>query len=337
MNHAAAEVLSDPSWFPYRLDYRNSRLLFAWVPRDIHEKIVFLSDLRQDATPLQWVPLEAIGEARNPSGALHFIQHSGLNGSTFLAHALFQPGVVVTLKEPPILTDLVGFGLGSGAEARSRLSRQIARLLARPFDKGQTTIIKMSSVGNLLVNELADDDSRLLGLHAPLESMLASLAAKGDQGREGGRRLFVGLRNSRVTDLGISEDVLESCSDLQLAALAWLAMQRLILDSFRQFGPARSRSLDSGTLYADRRRSLQAIATHFHVSLDVERRVAAGVLNRHAKTGRPFDLEATARARAETIAEFGPEIRSVVQWAEEIAKEQAIPLALPRPLFEGPI
>ena len=336
MQATVTETLSDPNWFPFRFDYRNDRLLFAWIPRDLHERIVFLSDLRQDATPLRWVPVAAIEEMQIASGPLHFIQHSGLNGSTLLAHALFQPTVVVTLKEPPILTDLVGFGLASGSQERSKLARGIARLLARPFDDGQATIIKMSSVGNLLVDELADESSRLLGLHAPLEAMLTSLTAKGDEGRMGGRRLFVGLKNSQVTEFGFSDDALGRCSDLQLAALAWLAMQRLIVSSFQRFGPSRSRSLDSETLFANPKRSLQAIATHFKVALDVEQRVEAGILDRHSKTGKPFDLAATLHARARTMETFGGEIRSVVEWAEKIAAGQAIPLSLPRPLFGAP-
>ena len=70
---------------------------------------------------------------RSTKAPLHVILHSGLGGSTLLARALAQPGVVTTLKEPPILTDMVAFGLRN-PEAQARgLLRLASALLSRPF------------------------------------------------------------------------------------------------------------------------------------------------------------------------------------------------------------
>jgi hypothetical protein len=283
------------------------------------------------------VPRKALAEATILEAPLHFILHSGLGGSTLLARALAQPGVVTTLKEPPVLTDVVAFGLNAPPEQTAALREQAARLLARPFAPGEAVVVKMSSVGNGLVAPMAAGRpaSRILCLHAPLEAMLSSLTRRGLEGRLGGRKLFVGLRNSRFAELGFSEKQLFEQSDLQLAALAWVATQRLIMDCAKRFGPERVRSITSEQLVTEPRASVRAIADHFELALDIDRAIAPGTFDRHAKTGEPFDAGARARGIADAMRVHGDEIRPIADWARKVAHANGIACDLPYPLING--
>jgi hypothetical protein len=336
MDPLSADTLADARWFALRYDGSRDELHFAWIPADMHRALTFISDLPPNRRQLRVLPRSAASTAPSASAPLHSIMHSGLGGSTLLARALAAPGVVTTLKEPPILTDVVAYGLDHSPSDRQRLLVDIARLFARPFGPGEAVVCKMSSVGNALGTAIAQAraGSQILCLQTTLEQMLASLAAKGAEGRLGGRRLFVGLRNSRVAELGFSEEELSEQSDLRLAALAWLSIQRLMLESAAQFGPERVRSITSDQLIRRQRDSLVAIAGHFRLQLDVDRQLASGVFGRHAKTGEPFDAGSREKAQADSLRLHEGEIRPVVDWARKVADANLIAWDLPDPLLD---
>ncbi len=331
MNRSTADILADANWFPLRYDPQNDAIAFARIPAEMHRALTFIADFRP--TEVQSIPRVSIGQI--PVVApMHIILHSGLGGSTLLARALAQPGVVTTLKEPPILTDVTAFGLqASGDEARSLLEL-VGSLLARPFSVGETTVCKMSSVGNGLAGSVASmrPGSRILCLQTPLEQFLASLAAKGAEGRTGGRRLFVGLQNARMAAMMIPEPELPEYGDLKLAALAWLSIQRMIVDAGARFGPASVRSLDSDALLSNPRQSLTEIANHFGLRLDIEARLVSGVFSRHAKTGAPFNSRERAVALGRSLADHGAEIFPIVDWARKVSDAIGIAWDLPYPM-----
>ena len=267
---------------------------------------------------------------------LHFIVHAGLGGSTLLARALEQPGAITTLKEPPILTDVIAFALGGPPAEVQSLCGLVARLLARPITPGEAVVVKMNSVGNALGLAMAAERprSRVLCLAVELEAMLASLARRGLEGRLAGRRLLIGLRNARLAELGFGGKQLFEQSDLQLAALAWIAVQRLMINTATQLGPERVRSIGSGELTNRPHESLTAIAGHLEVELDVGQCLASGTFERHAKTGEPFNSAARDEVTAEALAIHGEEIRPIVDWARKVAQTQGIAWDLPYPLFD---
>lgn len=335
MDEQVADTLADPRWFPLRFDIRSEEYHFAWVPAELHAGVTFLADLRPSDEERRVVPRKAV-EAVAGEAPLHFILHSGLGGSTLLARALVQPGVVTTLKEPPILTDVIAYGLARPELATEALRRQVTQLLARPFGPGEAVVIKMSSVGNGLVSTMAAERpaSRILCLQAPLEEMLASLARRGLEGRLGGRKLFVGLRNSGFAELGFTAQQLSSHSELHLAALAWLAMQRMMGEAAERFGAERVRSIVSDRLLGRPARSLKAIAGHFGLRLKVEERLASGIFSRHAKTGEPFGANVRRETLANALRIHGGEIFPVVDWARKLAEANSIAWDLPYPLID---
>jgi hypothetical protein len=265
---------------------------------------------------------------------LHFILHSGLAGSTLLARALWQPGVVTTLKEPPILTDVVAFSLVAHAQKVAELSNLVASLLARSFGDGEAIVVKVSSVGNGVAGAMAASRprSRILCLDAPLEEMLASLARRGLEGRSSGRKLFIGLRNSRLAELGFDGSRLFHQTDLQLAALAWLAIHRVMAETANQLGE-RVRSIASADLLNRPGEALAAIARHLDLDLPVDQRLESGVFHRHAKTGEPFDAEVRARVLRGALATHGEEIHMVAKWARKVAEANSIAWDLPHPIL----
>ena len=335
MDQLIADTIADARWFPWRFDGRRDELHFAWAPAEMQEEVTFLNELRPAADHLRILPRAAVAQAPIGEAPLHFILHSGLGGSTLLARALMQRGVVTTLKEPPILTDVIAFGLNAPAGQAIALRDQVMRLLARPYAPDEAVAIKMSSIGNGLVASAAAQrpNSKILCMGAPLEAVLTSLAKRGLEGRLGGRKLFVGLRNAGLGELGFSGKELLEQSDLQLAALGWLAIQRLIGDAAPRFGPERVRSISTEQFIERPREGLEAIARHLGVNLDVDQRIASGIFERHAKTGEPFDAETRAKAVATTMVLHGDEIGPVVEWARKVAEVNRIPLGLPHPLL----
>lgn len=330
----AAPVVADPSWLAYRYDVRRDELHFLWLPREAHRTAAFLSDPGLAAgLPRRIVPRQLAAGIDHKQAPLHLILHSGLAGSTLLARALDEEGAVMALKEPPILTDLIGHRLnGAPNVTPARLLEQVAALLARPFAPGEAVVLKMSSVGNLLGPEIlaARPDTRALCLHAPLPLFLASLAAKDLPGRLGGRKMFIGLRNSGAAEFGFSEKELFELADLHLAALAWLAIHGLLGDTARRPGPPRVRSIDSERLIADQGRALAAIAAHFGIGLDVAALLAGPRLRVHAKSGEPYDAGRRLRDLQAAGAAHRSEIEMVTDWAGQVA--QAVGLALELPI-----
>jgi len=334
MDPEVAEIVADARWFPLRHDPDADAIHFAWIPPETHRALTFLTDLRPDE--VRTIPRSRISDVSLAEAPLHLILHSGLGGSTLLARALAQQGVVTTLKEPPILTDVVAFGLQASAEETRLLLAEVSSLMSRPFGPGEAIVSKMSSVGNGLGSTIAEGrpDTKILCLQTPLERFLASLASKGEQGRAGARRLFIGLQNSRMTCVTIAEGELDEYPDLALGALAWLSIEKLMIEAGERFGAERVRSLGSEALLNDPRASLRAIADHFDLALDVEARLAAGVFDRHAKTGQPFDESQRMAAFRATLSAHRAEIDKVMDWAGKVAEATGVAWDLSYPLFD---
>lgn len=325
-----AETVANPSWFAHRYDVGRDEFHFVWIPAEQHAAITFLGEVQPPPDLRRVIPRRGITGIAPPQAPLHLIMHSGLGGSTLLARALSQPGASLALKEPPILTDVVAHRIsGVSGEDNAALLRTVAILLARPL--APTMVIKLSSVGNGLAQEIADirPETRILCLQTPLAEMLASLAGRGEEGRIGGRRLFVGLQNSRMIPFAIGEKETAKLSDLQFAALAWLAIQRMFDDAAAALGPSRVKGIESAHLLSDFERALGVIAGHFRIELDVEWRLSTGVAGLHAKTGEPFSPGKRAERFRAINREHGEEIAAVVDWARQMAKAGGIPLEVP--------
>ena len=103
-------------------------------------------------------------------------------------------------------------------------------------------------------------------------------------------------------------------------------------DAAKALGPARVRGIESTRLLSDFESALGAIAGHFQIGLDVERRLLTGVAAFHAKTGQPFSPGSRAERLQAIFGEHKGEIDAVVDWALPMAEAGGIPLGVPYPL-----
>ena len=338
-DHDPAAIAADPNWFPLRYDPARDEIHFARLPREAHRSISFLRDDKATQAPRATVARAAIRAHIQRGQPLHLILHSGLTGSTLLARALDREGMVMTWKEPPILTDIVRHRLmrPDPATARAVLD-DIAGLLARPFEPGETVIAKVASVGNGLGAEIArrSPETRILCLHAPLDIFLAGMARKGLMGRLWGRKLFIGLHNAGLGALGFDDRALFEQGDLQFAANAWLAMHRLFSAIAAEYGPERVRSFGSEQLFNDPQRAIAGIAAHFRSGIDAADLASEALMARHAKTGESYDPERRRRELEQALTVHGEEITAIADWARKVADVQGIAWTLPHPLELAP-
>ena len=327
-NKDPASVVVDAQWLPAHWHEARDVIDFAWVPRDRHPQLSFLSDQYLRELEPATVSL-GLGDLSGvtPHQA-HYIFHSAFCCSTLLTRALDVPGRVMGLNEPWIMVEL------AAALQQRRLNSDVlqivSRLLARPFGPGEPVVIKPSNEVNVLAHALLDgSESRALFLYAPLPRFLSSVARKGMWGRIWSRRLFSTLRVQTGINLRLGDEELWPLTDLQVAALAWLMHQAQAAALLRAF-PDRVRTLDSETFLANRAKTLSAVGSHFGTELDGETIAAGPAFATHSKEiGRSVDPEEPLEART-PIPTVDEEIEMVATWARTMAEHIGMKFDLPR-------
>src|SRR5690348_13589887 len=129
-------------------------LTSVFVPREKHSELMFLSDehfagqYRKATHPAAEIAAAARGA---PQAPMHFIFHTAFCCSTLMLKALDVPGRTFGLKEPDVLINLANrFIRSDDPENRERL-RLVLRLLSRPFESGETMIVKPTNFANRLI------------------------------------------------------------------------------------------------------------------------------------------------------------------------------------------
>lgn len=334
---------ANPEWLAHRLVQGKDAVRFAHVPRDAHAAMAFLTadgfTAHFGAMPPQHdVPAAALLEqfGKRPLGLLF---HSAFCGSTLLTRALAEPGAAMGLSEPVILNDVVGLRRRGARPAEVARSADLAlRLLARPFSAHERVVVKPSNVINPLAELLLAlaPDARALFLYAPLETFLISVVRKGMPCRLWVRELMAGyLPEGMIAPLGIEPEDVFRQSDLQVAAVGWLAQHRLFGMLARRLGPGRLRTLDSETLISQPARAIAAAAEHYGIALDAPSvaRIAVGpTFTRHSKSGAAFTGDQRSAEYAAARGAHGEEIDLVCAWAKHIAEQAGIAMDAPSAL-----
>ncbi|WHO39200.1 hypothetical protein PMI04_000945 [Sphingobium sp. AP49] len=335
---SSRQALANPAWLAHRYDERQDSFHLVEADRQTRAKATFLTDEHlAPGPPMVIQRTEALALAPAPS-PVHFIFHSAYCCSTLLARALDLPGKATTLKEPVLLNDMVGWRHRGGDGKRiAMVMDQGLRLLARPFAAGESVIMKPSNVVNGLIPAMMAmrPDARALFLHAPLEQYLSSIARKGLWSRRWARELLVKQMRDGSIPFGFEQHDYLELTDLQAAAVGWLAQQALFARLLREYGPARARSLDSEALMQDPRRTMVALVAHFDLPLsnaDMDAMLTGPAFATDSKTGDAFGAERRSQDRQTAMAVHGEEIGMVLRWAEEIAVRFQVPMQLPHPL-----
>ncbi len=329
-----AAAVKDASWLAHRYDPGNDAVHLLPVPRSTHREVTFLTDeyLPAGLDPLVIRRGEAVAAAP-PRAPLHFLFHSAFCCSTLLARALDRPGWAMALKEPVILNDIIGWRRrgGNGPDMAEVLD-DVLTLMARPFEAGEMVFVKPSTAVNGLAAAMLTlrPDACAVLLYAPLRTYLGSIARKGLDGRLWVRTLLMGMLDDKLIDLGFTPRDYLGQTDLQVAAIGWLAHQRLFAQLISRFGAARIRLLDSATLMAEPHAAITAIAAMAGSPLHPAAITAISTgpaFTTHSKSGAKFSTDDRAEdlQRASTI--HADEIEKVAQWAEVVAARAEIPIA----------
>lgn len=325
---------ADPTWLAHRYDAATDRLMYRSVPRALHREGAFLTDALIGDRPPHVLAREAgVAAARAGAGQIHFLFHSAFCASTLLARAMDVPGVSMGVSEPVLLNDIVGIhrrGERRGAEL-ARLLDDSLTLLARRWSPGESVIVKPSNILCGLQRPILAlrPQARAVLLHAPLRPFLISVARKGLWCRLWVRELLEGLLRDGLVDLGLDAAAIFRLSDLQVAAVGWLAQHRQFAMLAQQFTD-RVRSLDSETLVNDPDHVVGAVAGWF--GLPGDRFADHPAFGRHSKSGDSFSAAERASEQAAATAAYGDEIDKVDAWARVLADRAEIALSLPGPL-----
>lgn len=333
---SVAEAIGDARWLAHRYDPDHDAIHLVPVSRNEHRKAVFLTDeyLPAGLKPLVVRRQDAVSSAPRPA-PIHFIFHSAYCCSTLLARAVDRPGWGMGLKEPVILNDIVGWRRrgGKGPDMAAVLNDTLT-LLSRPFSPHEAVIIKPSTVINGLASAmltLRPEASAIL-LYAPLRTYLGSIAKKGIDGRLWVRTLLMGMLDDKLIDLGFTARDHLGHTDLQVAAIGWLAHQKLFAALVGQFGEGRVRTLDSATLMRDPVAAIASLAELFGRPLGraaIEEIAGGTAFRTHSKSGAAFasiDRDLEHRDAADIHAD---EIEKVALWADAVASSAGISLTPP--------
>jgi hypothetical protein len=330
-------VIGDGRWLAHRYDATADAVRFRLFERDDHRRATFLSAEEVGDGPTVVLPraesLAAVRALALPP--MRLILHSAFCCSTLLTRAFDLPGTAMGISEPMILNDVIGIALRGADPRQVAAALDVALLLlARPLGVGEAMVIKPSNLFNPLA-PLAlklQPNLRLLLLHAPLEDYLGSVARKEIEGRAWVRELMWKLiRLGQAERFGFSEEELYRQTDLQVAALGWLAQQAGFAELVTQHSP-RVRVVDSVTLMQNPTAAMAALAKHFAIDLDAGAVASGPAFTRHSKDGRAFDAAARDAERSEGLARHAREVATVTEWALRMAEFARIPMILPQPL-----
>jgi hypothetical protein len=328
----AQSIASSPAWLPHRYDPGHDAVHFVRAEREVRASAPFLTDenLPDAGNPVVLAREDSLRLAGGRA-PIHFILHSAYCCSTLLANAFDRPGRSTSFKEPVILNDLIGWGHrgGTAAQIRPVLDSSLT-LLSRPFAPGEAAIVKPSNLVNALAPIMLAlrPEAGCLLLHAPLKIYLGSIASKGLWGRLWVRDLMSKQLKHGLIDLGLDPGQHFMLTDLQVAAVGWLAQQQLFAALAAKW-PERIRLIDSETLLARPEEALGALGRLYKLAPDPGGDAAsvATLFQRHAKVGGTFSRSERSESQASAALAHADEIDKVTAWAEAVAANAGVTIA----------
>jgi len=331
---SAREVALDPRWLPHTFDQSGSMLTSVFVPREKHSELMFLSDehfagqYRKATHPAAEIAAAARGA---PQAPMHFIFHTAFCCSTLMLKALDVPGRAFGLKEPDVLINLANRFIRSDDGANRERLRLVLSLLARPFDAGETIIVKPTNFANRLALPALEalPDSRAVLLYSDVRTLLTSLLKRGMWGRIWGRRLFWSAGSWTSLALGYDAEQTFVLTDLQALALGWLMQMRHFAEVAQRMGE-RVTIVDSADFLADPGRTLRGVNRLFGLGIDdptIDQVVGGPTFARHSKfSERGYGLDERAADQGAAQSAHQEELEMVVKWVESVAAHLRVDL-----------
>lgn len=337
-SHDVQSVIADGGWLVSGYDEIHDAVHFVRFSREDHRRITFLSDTEiGDAPEIVLARSECLAAAKALAPPTpRFIFHSAFCCSTLLARAFDLPGTAMGIREPQILNHVVGLHLRGGDPRQVAAALDIALwLLGRPLASGEVNVIKPSNVINPMIPAIfaMRPDTRALLLYAPIEAFLGSVARKEVEGRAWVRDLMWKLiRQGQAERFKFTEEDLYRQTDLQVAALGWLAQNALFADLAEKHGQ-QLRTLDSETLTHRPDESMAALRDLFEIDVDVEAAAAGPAFREHSKHRGAYGAAERAAEREKGLAIHAREVAMVLEWIRAVAAYASVSLNLPAPLL----
>lgn len=335
----ADTIAKDPNWWPHRYDPAKGHVHFIQATREDHREAVFLTDdyLKDAANPRAVGLADAVAAA--DQAPIHFIFHSAYCCSTLMARAYDLPGISMGLKEPQILNDLAGWRMrGAKPQELANVMAGVLAVLARPFGTGEAVVVKPSNIVNGLAGLMLHvrPEAKAIFLYAPLRDFLGSIARKGMWGRLWVRDLMVKQMQEGLINLGLQGEDYLKLTDLQAAAVGWLAQHALFAQIVSKFGADRIQTLNSVELMKDPETAMRNLNDHFGVTMGedgLQSLVNGPVFTKHSKLDEEFDAATREADRQAGEEQHADEIEKVYGWAEAVAKNAGISFDLPASLI----
>lgn len=330
---SVSAIIDDATWLAHRYDPDHGAFHFRRVARPERMAVPFLTDqhLGEETSPLVLRHADCAAAALDTRAPIHFLFHSAYCASTMLAHALDQPGVATALSEPVLLNDMIGWRRrGADPRMHGRVMDDALAMLGRGFVAGEAVVVKPSNIFNPLAQGvlMLRPQARAILLHAPLRDFLLSVARKGLWCRLWCRELLENYLADGFARLAFEPRDYFRQSDLQVAAIGWLAQQQAFA-ALLGWAPDRIASLDSETLTRDPATTVAAAMTHLGLAADDAAIAAHPALMRNSKSGAAFAPGERQRDLAAAETAYGDEVSQVFGWAAAVAEQAGIPLTLP--------
>ncbi len=332
-------LINDPRNYGHRYVESDDAFRFIRLERDEHGQFPFLSDeYLGERAPIADLATAECLSSLEPAN-IGFLFHSAFCGSTMLVRALDRAGLAMGLSEPLTLNDIVGFRR-RGAEPRAvaRMADASLRLLARPFAPGELVVVKPSNIINPLAELLMAmrPQAKAVFLYAPLETFLISVVRKGLHCRLWARELLEGYLREGFVDLGFETADHFRQSDLQVAAIGWLAQHAHFAKLSAKVGAGRIATLDADRMTDNPAAAIKAVLRHY--GLAAEDQIVKDIVNgpafsRHSKSGTAFTPDMRKAEYAAARAGYGDEIDMVVAWTQAVADTAGVSIEAPAPLF----
>ncbi|HNP63664.1 MAG TPA: hypothetical protein PKH39_06970 [Woeseiaceae bacterium] len=255
------DLLNDPGFLAYKLNFETENVEFLPVDRDEIRKVPSLKRGSFDtARTLQAVPLAKVAALLDspdpgPTGAApRFIFHTAYCASTFLSRCLDVDGVSVSLREPQIMLDAAN---AKRLQWRSRstelnfshLPELAVKLLRKHATETEKLVIKPINCVNNIIPELlkASDSSRSLMLFTDARNFVLSTLRKGEGGKQTVRSMFDLLRCdfAHLANLQLTHTI--HMTDLRVIMTLW----RLQIEQAKAALEGFSTSNEMASLYGE--------------------------------------------------------------------------------------
>ncbi len=265
------------------------------------------------------------GEAAQFQRPPRYIFHTAFCCSTLLARALRFKDRTLDLKEPDALMQLANIERIRPGRAKDLLPViQPALFSLAP----ETTIVKPTNAANRIIPQLmADDSAKAIIIHSDLDSFVASIARKGEEGRSFVRRLY----NIFMMDDGFAQQLqprdVFTLTDLQIAGFVW-AIQCAQIQAAINENPNKYKVIHCDVFLEHPERTLVHINQFFELGLEhplLAERAQSDLFFKNSKfPEQGFDATMRGDDKKEATEVFASSLAYVHDWVGKLPHPKSI-------------